>query len=491
MLEFLPPLPSPVQLVRLSLATARDSDNRCSSVPSRPRRIAMRIIIPRSARLSVGAGLVAVGLVGAVRAVAPAGNALSAGVLWGFDKVIEDNANLMVREGRETFRFDTFGDEAFWGDALQLHRAIAGSPNGGIGPGVSPKTALAVGLKVDVDALPETLRQQLREGKVNLDDPATTLALLKLNAVVGVTGFFNANGNIQSMGIQCAFCHSTVNNSLAPGIGQRLDGWANRDLNVGAIASLAPNLKPFSDLLGVNVETVKKVFASWGPGRFDAELDKDGKAFRPDGKQASTLIPPAFGLAGVNLHTWTGFGSVTFFINYTAATEMHGSGTFFDARFNRRDQYPVAARSGSGNTRGTPDRLTSELAALHFYQLAIPAPKPPAGSFDPAAFERGRGLFNGRAPRATCHVPPPFTEPRDNLQAPSEIGVDAFQADRSPTHMYRTAPLAGLWTHQKGGFYHDGRFATLLDVVAHYDTFFKLSLSEQEKSDLIEYLKGL
>src|SRR2546426_1182807 len=280
MLEFLPPLPSPVQLVRLSLATARDSDNRCSSAPSRPRRIAMRIIIPRSARLSVGAGLVAVGLVGAVRAVAPAGNALSAGVLWGFDKVIEDNANLMVREGRETFRFDTFGDEAFWGDALQLHRAIAGSPNGGIGPGVSPKTALAVGLKVDVDALPETLRQQLREGKVNLDDPATTLALLKLNAVVGVTGFFNANGNIQSMGIQCAFCHSTVNNSLAPGIGQRLDGWANRDLNVGAIASLAPNLKPFSDLLGVNVETVKKVFASWGPGRFDAELDKDGKACR-------------------------------------------------------------------------------------------------------------------------------------------------------------------------------------------------------------------
>jgi len=408
-----------------------------------------------------------------------------------FDEVIGDHAAKMLEDGRQTFRFNTFGDEAFWGDALQLHRAIAGSPNGGIGPGVSPKTALAVGLKVDVDALPETLRQQLQEGKVNLDDPATTLALLKLNAVVGVTGFFDGNGNIRSMGIQCAFCHSTVNNSLAPGIGQRLDGWANRDLNVGAIVSLAPNLKPFSDLLGVNVETVKKVFASWGPGRFDAELDKDGKAFRPDGKQASTLIPPAFGLAGVNLHTWTGFGSVTYWNAYVGATEMHGSGTFFDARFNRRDQYPVAARSGSGNTRGTPDRLTSELAALHFYQLAIPAPKPPAGSFDPAAFERGRGLFNGRARCATCHVPPLFTEPGNNLHAPSEIGVDAFQADRSPTHMYRTAPLAGLWTHQKGGFYHDGRFATLLDVVAHYDTFFKLSLSEQEKSDLIEYLKGL
>ncbi|MGH2608845.1 MAG: hypothetical protein ACRDHF_07100 [Tepidiformaceae bacterium] len=408
-----------------------------------------------------------------------------------FDDVIGDHAAKMLEDGRQTFRFDTFGDEAFWGDALQLHKAIAGERNGGIGPGVSPRTALAVGLKVDVDALPEALRQQLREGKVNLDDPATTLALLKLNAVVGVTGFFDANGNIRSIGIQCALCHSTVNNSLAPGIGQRLDGWAARDLNVGAIVSLAPNLKPFADLLGVDVETVKKVFASWGPGRFDAWLDKDGKAFRPDGQQAGTLNPPAFGLAGVNLHTWTGSGSVTYWNAYVGATEMHGSGTFFDARLNRRDQYPVAARSGSGNTRGTPDRLTSKLAALHFYQLAIPAPKPPAGSFDAAAFERGRGVFSGKARCATCHVPPLFTEPGNNLHAPSEIGIDAFQADRSPTHMYRTAPLAGLWTHEKGGFYHDGRFATLLDVVNHYDTFFRLTLTAQEKNDLIQYLRGL
>lgn len=408
-----------------------------------------------------------------------------------FDDVIGDHAAKMLEDGRQTFRFDTFGDEAFWGDALQLHRAIAGEGNGGIGPGVSPRTALAVGLKVDVDALPEALRQQLREGKVNLDDPATTLALLKLNAVVGVTGFFDASGSIRSIGIQCALCHSTVNNSLAPGIGQRLDGWAARDLNVGAIVSLAPNLKPFADLLGVDVETVKKVFASWGPGRFDAWLDKDGKAFRPDGQQAGTLNPPAFGLAGVNLHTWTGSGSVTYWNAYVGATEMHGSGTFFDARLSRRDQYPVAARSGSGNTRGIPDRLTSKLAALHFYQLAIPAPKPPAGSFDPAAFERGRGVFSGKARCATCHVPPLFTEPGNNLHAPSEIGIDAFQADRSPTHMYRTAPLAGLWTHEKGGFYHDGRFATLLDVVNHYDTFFKLNLTAQEKNDLIQYLRGL
>src|SRR6266704_2486431 len=408
-----------------------------------------------------------------------------------FDDVIASHAAKMLEDGRHTFRFDTFGDEAFWGDALQLHKAIAGGANGGVGPGVSPKTALAVGLKVDVDALPEALRQQLREGKVNLDDPATTLALLKLNAVVGVTGFFDSSGNIRSIGIQCALCHSTVNNSLAPGIGERLDGWPARDLNVGAIVSLSPNLKPFADLLGVDVATVKKVFASWGPGRFDAWLDKDGKAFRPDGKQAGTLNPAAFGLAGVNLHTWTGSGSVTYWNAYVGATEMHGSGTFFDARLGRREQYPVAARSRAYNTRGTPDRLTSKLAALHFYQLAIPAPTPPEGSFDRAAFERGKMLFDGKARCATCHVPPLFTEPGNNLHAPAEVGVDPFQASRSPTGMYRTAPLAGLWSHQQGGFYHDGRFATLIDVVNHYDTLRKLGLSEREKLDLVEYLKGL
>jgi hypothetical protein len=195
------------------------------------------------------------------------------------------------------------------------------------------------------------------------------------------------------MGIECALCRSTVDHSFAPGIGKRLDGWANRDLNVGAIVSLAPNLKPFSDLLGVDTDTVKKVLASWGPGRFDAELDKDGKALRPDGKQAGTLIPPAFGLAGVNLHTWTGFGSVPYWNAYVGATEMHGVGTFFDARFNDKDQYPVAAKDGAGNTPGTPDKLTSKLAALHFYQLSIPAPKAPAASYDHAAFARGQTLL--------------------------------------------------------------------------------------------------
>jgi mono/diheme cytochrome c family protein len=411
--------------------------------------------------------------------------------LKGHDATIARHAQTMLDEGRKTFRYDTFGSEAFWGDALQLHKAIAGKKNGGVGSGVSPKTALSVGLKVDADVLPNALKNQIKGGKVDLDDPATTLALLKLNAVVGVTAFTNPDGSVKSMGIQCALCHSTVDDSFAPGIGRRLDGWANRDLNVGAIVSLAPNLKPFTDLLDADVDTVKKVFASWGPGRFDAELDKDGKAFRPDGKQAGTLIPPAFGLAGVNLHTWTGYGSVPYWNAYVGATEMHGAGTFFDARFNDKDQFPVAAKSGAGNTRGTPDRLTSKLAALHFYQLSIPAPQAPAGSYDKASFERGKTLFNGTAKCATCHVPPLFTEPGNNLHAPSEIGVDSFQANRSPTHMYRTAPLAGLWTHQKGGFYHDGRFATLIDVVNHYDNQLKLGLSSAQKSDLVEYLKGI
>ncbi|HEX9147864.1 MAG TPA: hypothetical protein VF958_01760 [Thermoanaerobaculia bacterium] len=409
----------------------------------------------------------------------------------GFDSRINEHSNQMIEEGRKTFRFETFGSEAFWGDVLQLHKAIAGEKNGGVGPGVSPKTALSVGLKVDADALPDGLKKQLAAGKVDLDDPATTLALLKLNAVVGLTGHFDPKGGIHSIGIQCALCHSTVDDAFAPGIGKRLDGWAANDLNVGAIVSLAPNLQPFGDLLGVDIPTVRKVLASWGPGRYDAVLDKDGKAFRPDGKQAGTVIPPAFGLAGVNLHTWTGFGSVTYWNAYVAVTQMHGSGTFFDARFNDKDQYPVAAKSGSGNSRGKPDLVTSKLAALHFYQLAIPAPKPPAGSFNTVAAARGKEVFNAKGQCATCHVPPLFTEPGNNLHAPSEIGVDAFQADRSPTHMYRTSPLAGLWSHPKAGYYHDGRFKNLRDVVDHYDTFRGLKLTEQEKLDLVEYLKSL
>ena len=407
------------------------------------------------------------------------------------DRATEVNANRMLTKGKRIFRFDTFGDESFWGDTLELHQAIEGAKLGGVGPGVSPRTALGVGLKVDVDALPANLVEALKRGQVNLDDPGVTLALLKLNSVVGVTGFFNEQDDLRSIGIQCALCHSTVDNSLAPGIGHRLDGWANRDLDVGAIVALAPNLKPVDELLGVDDATVRAVLHSWGPGHFDAELFMDGKAFRSDGKTAATLIPPAFGLAGVNLHTWTGWGSVTHWNAFVANLEMHGKGTFYDPRLNDATQFPVAARAGFGNVRNDPDLITSKLGALHFYQLAIPAPRPPQGSFDAEAAERGKGIFAGSAKCANCHVPPLFTEPGWNMHAPSEIGVDDFQAKRAPDKAYRTSPLKGLWTHPKGGFYHDGRFATLLDVVKHYDQFFGLGLTEQQENDLVEYLKSL
>jgi hypothetical protein len=409
----------------------------------------------------------------------------------GFDRQITANMEQMAEEGRDIFRNDTFGDEAFWSDLLQLHRAIAGDGLGGVGPGVSPNTALAVGLKVDSEALPNRLVKDIKKGRVNLDDPATTLALLKLDAVVGVKGSFDQDGSLRSVGISCAVCHSTVDDSFAPGIGKRLDGWANRDLNVGAIIGLAPNLKPVADLLEVDEATVRAVLQSWGPGKFDAELFLDGKAFRPDGKSAATLIPPAFGLAGVNLHTWTGWGGVSHWNAFVANLEMHGQGTFYDPRLNDPEKFPIAAKNGFGNVRATPDLITSKLAALHFYQLAIPAPTPPEGSFDKEAAARGQAIFNGKAQCSACHVPPLFTEPGWNMHKASEIGIDDFQAKRSPDEAYRTSPLKGLWTHQKGGFYHDGRFASLRDVVNHYDDFFKLSLTEQEKLALVEYLKSL
>jgi hypothetical protein len=408
-----------------------------------------------------------------------------------FDAVIERNHAEMIRSGRRIFRFDTFGDEAFWGGTLRLHEAIVGSKFGGVGPGVSPATALAVGLKVDVDMVPKRILDAIAAGRVDLNDPANTLALLDANAVVGVTTFRGAGGKVASMGVQCSLCHSTVDNSFAPGIGHRLDGWPNRDLNVGAIVGLSPDLGSVANLLGVDVPTVRKVLSSWGPGKFDAALFLDGKAFRPDGKTAATLIPPAFGLAGVNLHTFTGWGGVPYWNAFVANLEMHGSGTFFDPRLNFQDQFPVAARAGFGNVRTTDDRITSKLAALQFYQLAIPAPAAPDGSFDERAAERGRGLFNDRARCSTCHVPPLFTEPGWAMHTGDEIGIDSFQADRSPDRRYRTTPLKGLWAHAKGGFYHDGRFATLADVVRHYSRVFNLNLTDREVIDLVEYLKSL
>lgn len=408
------------------------------------------------------------------------------------DLAADMHAVKQFREGRDAFRYATFGDEEFWGDTLRLHEAVAGEANGGVGPGLSPKTALELGLKVDLDALPRSTVDALRRGKVNLEDPAVTLSLLKANAVVGLTGFFDKEGRrLVSIGIQCALCHSVVDNALAPGVGHRLDGWANRDLNVGAIISLAPRLEPVAQLLGVSVDTVKQVLAAWGPGRFDAELFLDGKGFRPDGKTAATLIPPAFGLAGVNLHTWTGWGGISHWNAFVANLEMHGKGTFFDPRLDDAERFPVAARERFGHVRSEEDQITPLLGVLQIYQLAIPAPAPPRGSFDRAAAKRGETLFNDKAQCATCHVPPLFTEPGWNMHTAEEIGIDDFQADRAPDERYRTAPLRGLWTHTRGGFYHDGRFATLGDVIGHYNRTFGLGLSEGERADLEQYLRSL
>ena len=431
-----------------------------------------------------------------------------------FDTQILANANELLENGRTTFRFDTFGDEAFWGGTLQLHQAIKGANLGGVGPGISPSTALTLGLKVDVDALPQPLINKLKQGKVDLNNPATTVALLKLDAVVGLKGFFQGD-NLNSIGITCAVCHSTVDNSLTFGVGHRLDGWANRDLDVGKIIAAAPNLSPFTNLLGVSDGTVRAVLNSWGPGKFDAELILDGKAFNPqqvtDGVvtgtnvPGATLIPNAFGLAGFNQHTWTGaWGTVSYWNAFVAALEMHGVGRFFDPRLNNAAKFPIAAANGFADLPHIPpdqDRITKKLPELHFYQLAIPAPAPKAGvDFDAAAAERGDELFSGKAKCNDCHVEPLWTEPGWNLHTPAEIGIDSFEADRAPDGVYKTMNLAGIFVREnglfmnpanKGRYYHDGRFATLLDVINHYNTRFSLGLTAQEKSDLVEYLKSL
>jgi hypothetical protein len=432
-----------------------------------------------------------------------------------FDDRVRAQAVKMFLDGRKTFRFDTFGDEEFWGGKLQLHQAIQGSRFGGVGAGISPNAALNLGLKVDVDALPGWVIAGLRAKRLNLNDPATTLALLKLNAVVGIKGHFSGN-RLDSVGITCALCHSTVDNSLAFGVGHRLDGWANRDLNVGGIIAAAPDLSVFTQLLAVDRATVETVLKSWGPGKFDAELFLDGKAFNPQqvsngvvtgtNVSGATLIPNAFGLAGFNQHTWTGaWGTVPYWNAFVATLEMHGKGRFFDPRLNDASKFPIAAANGFAdlNKDLSPDddKVTGKLPALHFYQLGLPAPKPQAGrNFDAEAAERGDELFSGKAKCNTCHVEPLWTEPGWNLHKPADIGIDSFQADRAPDGVYKTMNLAGIYVREqglfmrpenKGRYFHDGRFATLLDVMNHYDAFFHLGLTAQEKRDVVEYLKSL
>jgi hypothetical protein len=425
------------------------------------------------------------------------------------DTVVK-NAAALIQNGRNIFRYDTYGDEAFWGDALQLHQAIQGSQFGGVGPGVSPKTALALGLKVDSDALPAQVLAKLRQGQIDLDDVGVTLALLKNDAVVGVKGLFNTNGSLKSMGLTCAVCHSTVDDSVAPGVGRRLDGWANHDLNTGAIIGAAPNLTPIRNLLQIvyptiTDDTIRAVLNSWGPGKFDAQLLFDGKAFRPDGTPAATLIPNAFGLLGHNLHTWTGgWGSVPYWNALVAVLEMRGKGTFFDPRLDDTNRWPIAATARFGHTsldNPDDDQVTPKLPALHYYQLSLPAPKPtPGADFNVAAAERGKALFGDKANCTSCHRSPVWTDPGLNEHSPSEMKIDSFQADRSPHGAYTTMNLAGLYIRErglfmkpenKGRFYHDGRFQNLLDVVNSYNSRFNLGLTSQEGQDLVEYLKSL
>ena len=444
--------------------------------------------------LSFGILLCAIATELATRGVAAQQSGATTARPGSFDETIERTSSELFRNGQQIFRFDTFGDEQFWSGTLKLHQAIAGARLGGVGAGVGPAAALAAGLKVDVEMVPHAVLDGIKSGTVNLNDPANTLALINAKAVVGVMPFPGTNGAPASIGFTCALCHADVDNSFAPGIGLRLDGWANRDLNVGAIIAMSPDLSAVANLLQTDVATVRNVMTSWGPGRFDAQLFLDGKGFRPDGKTAATLIPPAYGLAGVNLHTSTGWGGVPYWNAFVANLEMHGSGTFYDPRLNDKAKYPVAARAGFGNVKplnGGTDGVTSRLAALQYYQLSIPAPTAPAGSFNQRSAEMGEQLFRGRAGCASCHVPPIFTEPGWSMHAAEEIGIDDFQSSRSPDNRYRTTPLKGVWSRQRGGFYHDGRFPTLLAVIQHYNRVFSLRLSDVEMNDLAEYLKSL
>ena len=358
-----------------------------------------------------------------------------------------------VAQGKDIFRFDTFGDETFWTDTLRMHEVIETA--------VSPLTALGVGLKVDADALPPGTLES-----ADLNDPATTVVLLKLNAVVGLKGTVeNLNGKdtLTHVGITCAICHSTVNNSVQPGIGQRLDGWPNRELNVGAIVALSPALTPDQ----------KTVYNSWGPGKYDARYNFDGQ-------NDPAVIPPAYGLSGITSVTFTGDGDRPAYWNrYVAVTQMHGHGSFSEPRLG----------INVNNTNGTPDQVEARLPALEAYQLSLAAPTPPAGSFDGASAARGQLVFETQGQCATCHTGDTFTDANDRLHEPSEVPTSPTHAERSATKMYRTTPLRGIWQHPP--YFHDGSATTLGDVVNRYDTFKGLGLTEQQKTDLVEFLKSL
>lgn len=369
-----------------------------------------------------------------------------------------NDADLAAR-GREVFRFDTFGDEARWTDTLRMHEVIARQ--------VSPRVALSVGLKVDADALPPAVKQGLRDGTVDLDDPATTVALIQLDAVVGIRGEVATVGSVQRLrrvGVTCALCHSTVDDSFAPGIGKRRDGWANRDLNPGAIIALSPALDA----------ATKAVYNSWGPGRYDPR-------FNIDGISKPVVIPPAFGLEGVAKITYTGDGDdIAYWNRYVAVTQMGGLGRFSDARL------PLSVRHGN------VDLVGDKLPALQAYQLSLAAPLPPTGSFDTAAAARGRTLFEGKARCASCHAGALFTDAAQRLHPRADSMAEPESpsyASRSATKMYRTTPLRGNWQHPP--YFHDGSAATQEDVVARYNARQALGLSAAEIRDVAQYLRSL
>jgi hypothetical protein len=371
-----------------------------------------------------------------------------------------------ANDGQKIFRYDTFGDEQLWTDVLRMQVVIAT---------VSPASALGVGLKVDVDALPAQVIDALRADAVDLDDPNVTLALLRLNAVVGVKGTFDEVGHLTKVGVTCALCHSSVDNSLAPGIGRRLDGWANKDLNVGAVAALSPALD----------EATKAEFRSWGPGKYDPRhYAFDGVNLIPlNSPTLPVLIPPIYGLKGVGFETYTADGPISYWNSYVGVTQMGGHGSFSDSRIS------LAVTQ-------TPDLVTPKLAALLDYQLSLRAPKPGKDTFDNEAAVRGRELFRREAGCSACHKGSTFTDVLDGrnrntplLHSATEVGVEPVYAQRSATGGYRTTPLRALTSHAP--YFHDGSAPDLPAVVDHYDAQFNLNLTQAQKADLVEYLKTL
>jgi mono/diheme cytochrome c family protein len=367
--------------------------------------------------------------------------------------VASDSSPQTISEGQQVFRFETFGDEKFWSDTARMHEVVQKS--------VDPTTALSVGLKVDAEAIPADVAAAIKAGKVDLKSPATTLALLKLNAVVGLKGTVvtvNGRDTLQRLGITCALCHSTVDNSFAKGIGKRLDGWPNRDLNVGAIVALSPAITPEQ----------KAVYSSWGKGKYDPRYNIDGKS-------TPLVLPPAYGLAQVKNETYTAEGPISYWNAYVAITQMHGQGNFADKRVGI-------------DVRQSPDLVAPKLAALRAYQHSLPTPTPPAGSFNAAAAQRGGAVFAQSC--ASCHVGTSNTDNNTGvLHAASETGMDSAYAARTANKAYRTTPLRGLWQHPP--YFHDGSAATLDAVVGHYDRVRKLGLSAQQKADLVQFLKSL